>query len=206
VQEQGQVIEPRNLLKPFSEIVEECGQVSMGDDRFRNRQESMKSLAGGAYQLITSWIAHRSSLRSTRCEVVKDQTASPRCIVRESPENLPPLARIAPLGEIGPEASRAVPVLKALLEDVDLDIRRSAAEALCRIETPSPTGIAVLVRLPESGADESALDSLAGLGPKAKDAIPALLRILRQEPERVPEVARALRRIDPEPATKYGLP
>jgi len=72
------------------------------------------------------------------------------------------------LGELGPEASAAVPALCVALKDKDKDVRRQAANALGRIGDAARAAIPPLTELLSDTDDEvrrSAADALRDIDP-----------------------------------------
>jgi HEAT repeat protein len=109
------------------------------------------------------------------------------------------------LGDIGPPAKQAVPALRQLLEDDELEVRAAAVRALWRIGTRDHTVVAAAVQLaerhPRTIADLG--DTLAAMGPRANAAVPVLLGALRHEAtDLYLAAARALERIDPDAADR----
>jgi HEAT repeat protein len=113
------------------------------------------------------------------------------------------------LGKIGPEAREAVPALKQLLEHKNEYVCWAAAIALCRMGEAS-AGLPILVRDMErypSYMVKYAEPVLADLGREVKPAVPVLLRALRDDDHATyAAAARLLRKIDPDAATKAGVP
>jgi HEAT repeat protein len=107
---------------------------------------------------------------------------------------------IRTLQKIGPEAKPAVPALiKALGDENDL-VREHAAEALGEIGDPmaAPHLIRVLTDR-ATMVRRDAVRSLGQLGPAAKDALPAVKKLLEDKEDLVRDAAKtALRRIDPD--------
>jgi HEAT repeat protein len=103
------------------------------------------------------------------------------------------------LGRIGIEANAAIPALrKAVAKDRNPEVRVFAALALSRID-PKDQGVvsAIIRELEDKGEGTSgpaaAIEALADLGPKARAAVPALLRSLaHDEPSIRSGAARAL--------------
>lgn len=107
---------------------------------------------------------------------------------------------VEPLGEIGPEAREAVPALLALLTNAkDGDLRAAVAVALGKIGADDPGVVATLVALLDTD-EYDAIQALSYVGSKAKDAVPAFLRLL-QTPGGKPFLVSALGNIGPEART-----
>jgi HEAT repeat protein len=116
------------------------------------------------------------------------------------------------LGEMGPEAARAVPALRKALQDPDESARVPIALALWRLQRrvegpglvsdPRQGALAVLTRLLREGRPEerwSAAAAVRRIGPEARPAVPALVGCLRDEdPGLREEAADALGAIDPD--------
>ena len=54
VQDAGQVIEAHHLMEPVCQLMEQCAQVPVRDDRCRDRQQGWVLLAGGK-RLCSLW-------------------------------------------------------------------------------------------------------------------------------------------------------
>ncbi len=95
---------------------------------------------------------------------------------------------VSDLGEIAPEAKKALLALIETLKDEDSRVRRSAAEALART---GPAAARAVPRLTELLSDEdpavrqAAASTLGSIGPKAKKAISALSTLLKDKDPRV---------------------
>ncbi len=88
------------------------------------------------------------------------------------------------LGEMGPKAQAATPILLVALQDPIM--RHVAARTLGRIGSKSPEVIAVLIDIlksdPTNEGRRSAAADLGDFGPAAKDALPALREVLKRDP------------------------
>lgn len=107
-------------------------------------------------------------------------------------------ASFSALGQIGPNAAEAVPVLAAALEDSDRIVRQSAPSALGKI---GPAAVPVLMSALKNG-DEivrlRAADALGEIAPDAAEAVPALDAALKDSDEFVRwHAAIALGKIGP---------
>ena len=122
----------------------------------------------------------------------------------------------AALGEIGPGAKSALPVLQKRLSDKDPNIRVSSAAIIGKIGGEPPEFVPVVIQcLPLINWEtmDYALDLLVRYKDYAKDAVPVLEKILNNTPDsRNPtnrtvrtEVIAALRQIDPEAASRAGV-
>jgi len=92
------------------------------------------------------------------------------------------------LSLIGPKAKSAIPALKLLLKDKDVDVRLAAANALGKVGCNPDEFIDVVVdALRESSASSDfldfRLDILVDYKEHAKSAIPVLLDMLKAVPE-----------------------
>jgi HEAT repeat protein len=114
------------------------------------------------------------------------------------------------LGEMGPVAVNAIPILTRTLKHNDSWARISAAQALWKIDRQQfPVAIEVLVEeisVHPSIVAYSAAKTLGEMGPDAKAAVPTLVK-LRWYPDVSVRtaVARALERIDHEAAAQAGV-
>lgn len=113
------------------------------------------------------------------------------------------------LGEMGPAAKAAVPILTQIAENGSV----AAAGALWAITNEPEPALTNLVRVlkdKDAKDPESAVVILAEMGPKAKAAVPALLAAYKRvQANRYSslreEIEAALRKIDPEAAKKAGI-
>jgi beta-lactamase regulating signal transducer with metallopeptidase domain/HEAT repeat protein len=109
------------------------------------------------------------------------------------------------LGRIGPAASASIRLLTGFLTDSDPSFRWTAANALRKID-PSQTArcLPILVQSFQDGRkDVFEITTLGDIGPPAKAAIPALLKLLQTE-NRDSRIfaARAISKIDPSLSVK----
>jgi HEAT repeat protein len=104
------------------------------------------------------------------------------------------------LGRLGPHASQAVGALIEALKDDDVHVRTVVAASLGALGTPPPEAVSPLIAIVEL-ADRSsvaAAQTLALLGPEAKEAISALLVALKaKDAELRWNAARTLGKIGP---------
>jgi HEAT repeat protein len=91
------------------------------------------------------------------------------------------------LGRIGVEANAAIPALrKAVANDRDPEMRVFAALALARIDLKDQRAVSAIIKELEvkgkrTAGPKAAINALAELGPKARSAVPALLRSLADD-------------------------
>ncbi len=108
------------------------------------------------------------------------------------------------LGEIGPDARDAVPDLVMALEDERYEVRQAAADALDKMKLVSPEykEVPILVQITRLRSKSrierrKAADKLAEMGPRAAQAVPALIRTMQDDSdwdERYNQVRRAAAR------------
>ncbi len=117
------------------------------------------------------------------------------------------------LGEIGPAAKEAIePLRQVLKNDNRARMRIHSAASLARIDPPTYTksSVAFLIKAlndKQQYVRHNAVDALQDIGPAAKEAIPALTRLLKDDDGVLARrAARAIRVIDPQAARKIGLP
>ena len=103
------------------------------------------------------------------------------------------------LGRIGIEANAAIPALrKAVAKDRNPEVRVFAALALSRIDPKDQGAVSAIIRELEDKGEgtagpAAAIEALADLGPKARAAVPVLLRSLaHDEPSIRSGAAKAL--------------
>jgi HEAT repeat protein len=126
-------------------------------------------------------------------------------------------AAAAALGQIGPRARAAQPALRRALRDASQDVRTCGALALLQTGSQSREAIPVLVAALrfKDIKDMNEIDArlirrvirtLGSMGPFAKEAVPALLPLLKYEKYGFRWWAgQALRKIDPAAARKAGV-
>jgi HEAT repeat protein len=108
------------------------------------------------------------------------------------------------LGSLGPKARSAVPALIDALEDTP-EVAEAAQDALVRLGEVALPQVAAAVSSPKPEVQTQAIVVLQGLGPKARDAAPALLKPLASSKVEVRLLAaRALGIIGAE--TKVAIP
>lgn len=101
------------------------------------------------------------------------------------------------LGQIGPAARDAVTPLVAILRDPRSDIREAAAAALARIGPPAVASLAKALADLDTEGMRRAVAALESVGPQARDAAPALRRLLEERTSPLAlDVCRALLAID----------
>ena len=109
------------------------------------------------------------------------------------------------LGNYGDAARAAIPALVEALEENPYGLSR-IADSLARID-PEALVAALVKLLPRSKRPEDTIEALGRLGPKAKDAIPALIESLGHEIKGTSgSAARALAAIDLEASLAALLP
>lgn len=114
------------------------------------------------------------------------------------------------LEAIGPAAQEAVPSLVRLAKQGEFRELKPIANALGKIHSFPEIAVPLLASLLQHEdvfIRSNAAMSLAEFGPQAKSAVPQLLKAILDPDENVARPAGfALKRIDPEAATKAGIP
>lgn len=106
------------------------------------------------------------------------------------------------LGKIGPAASAAVPVLIKALKDPEPRVRTWSAVALGRIKPDGEEDIRALIEaFHDEPVRKAAVEAVVQIG---KPALPVLIDALTDNDRRL-DVAEALRRIDPQAASRAGV-
>src|SRR5262249_16305809 len=105
------------------------------------------------------------------------------------------------IGQVGPAAAKAVPALLPLLEDPDPGVRQAAAVALWRVDQKRKAKVLPVLVEAVRGASSypqlGVFQTLAQIGPEAKEALPALrLALASQSPLVRLEAAVAVWRIE----------
>jgi HEAT repeat protein len=115
------------------------------------------------------------------------------------------------LGLLGETALAAVPALNKALEDETKEVRLAAAKALWNVSKEADAVVRVLAKLltspyptaPDGGETrrrflQTVIEALGRIGPSAKAAVPALLKVAKDDNRLIRESAqRALRAVDP---------
>lgn len=108
------------------------------------------------------------------------------------------------LGEIGPDAADAIPVLAGLLEDFDdmhvlggVHVAGSASDALARIGPPAVSVLLEAFRHRDARVRREAAGALGHIGPAAREAVPALIGAASADADVGPYAIRALGKIGP---------
>jgi HEAT repeat protein len=113
------------------------------------------------------------------------------------------------LGSIGPAANQAAGTLRVLLKDMDKTVGLATAFALWRItgEAKEPLETLRGFLAEEAALQTRAIEKLGALGPAARDALPDLVIMYREEEgESLRRVlADAIKKIDPMIAGKLGI-
>src|SRR5439155_8038 len=83
------------------------------------------------------------------------------------------------LGRIGPAAKEAVPALARAMKDKDeVSVRAAAAEALGRVGAAAVPELIEALKGKDAGQRALAAGALGRIGPGAKEAVPALEKVL----------------------------
>ncbi len=115
------------------------------------------------------------------------------------------------LGELGPDAQRAIPALFKVLKDSDENLARDAAQALRAIGAPSRDDLPLLIAGLRDNSPRVrgyAVEALGKMGPEARSAVPNLVQLLKvkeTDPELRQQAARCLGQIGAAAATE-GVP
>jgi HEAT repeat protein len=110
------------------------------------------------------------------------------------------------LVRVAPELPTTMEALRVAAKDRSGHVGVCAAEALCKLGDTDRAVPALAARLGDSAVRHAAVQALYRIGPKAKAAVPALL-VAAKDTDRLyrESVIMALKKIDPESATKAGL-
>lgn len=157
----------------------------------------------------------RSSVKlalETQSGVGGDTSSLPKLLNDLGSKDAQARARAAlALGELGPDAQRAIPALFKALKDSDENLARDAAQALRAIGAPSRDDLPLLIAgLRDNSARVRgyAVEALGKMGPEARSAVPNLVQILKAketDPELRQQAARCLGQIGAAAATG-GVP
>jgi HEAT repeat protein len=111
------------------------------------------------------------------------------------------------IGDFGPPAKAAVPVLIQALKGSDKAVHEAAIAALGKIHSEPETVIPLLIPyLDDENVNDEAADALANYGRLAKPAVPKLIPLLKARDKDAREAAqKALVKIDPEAAAQAGV-
>jgi hypothetical protein len=90
------------------------------------------------------------------------------------------LSSVILLGRIGPKAKAAIPLLKEAVQDDDLDVSRHTLQSVTAIAPEEAVAVFILaLGSKHDDVRDGAVVSLGKIGPKAKAAIPALKKALK---------------------------
>lgn len=113
------------------------------------------------------------------------------------------------LGSIGRAAPQSAAALRPLLTDADKTLRVDAAFALWQVTGDAKEPLATLQPMLMASPDlqAAAIAKIAGIGASARDALPELVRMYREEDSAALRgtIAQAIKRIDPGTAVKLGI-
>jgi HEAT repeat protein len=116
---------------------------------------------------------------------------------------------VSALGDIGPSAKQAVPLLLRCLDDTDRHVCAAAARALGSIHAESALVVPALAKClgnHDHRIRSSTARALGQFGADAKSAVPALVKLLTDTDPMVKDAAMtSLKTIDPEAAAKAGV-
>ncbi len=123
-----------------------------------------------------------------------------RTLNREIRESAAPVEAAKLLGEIGPSAAEAIPVLLKCMTDDDSRVASACAGALAQVGIANPEVVPALMRCAETGDQDVrtvAVRALGTLGPRARQAVPMLCGLLQDNRSKLrAEAARSLGMID----------
>jgi HEAT repeat protein len=108
------------------------------------------------------------------------------------------------LGDIGPEAEAAVPILQEQLKvrDYHGKVQSATANALAKIGAAAVPALIEVLKDKDASARLAAASALGKLGPAAKDAAPVLTQALKENNLPAHVVAQVLRKIGQPAATE----
>jgi len=109
------------------------------------------------------------------------------------------------LGMLGPAAQPAIPALVALLKDLNPDVRQEGLKALYRVDPQHEAIVPALVQLlgEAPGYFRWLEPMMAELGPRARPAVPVLLRLTRKlELDDTMQMIDVMEKIEPEIAAR----
>lgn len=123
------------------------------------------------------------------------------------------LAAVTAIWRLGPVAKDAAPEIVKLYKDADQEdgVRLMAVFALGKIGVAHKEVMPALIEILGTGSPgdkRQAALVLGQIGPEAKDAVPSLLKVYENramDPDSSKRAAEALKKIDPEAATKAGI-
>jgi HEAT repeat protein len=101
---------------------------------------------------------------------------------KDSSKKVRLMAAIA-LGKIGNPTDDRVPALVGAFEDSDSDVRTGASQSIARLSEAAVPHLLESLKSNKSSVRELTVDSLLGLGEKAKPAIDPLIELLRSDPD-----------------------
>jgi HEAT repeat protein len=185
------------------------------ETQYREAREALWALGTNASAAIPGLTASLSNPATAHraCSLLRDMNNDVVPALLVAATNVNSRVREFALLEFGyrrlntPEPMAAL--LQALTSDPDPETRRVAAYAMSKIPALPDAAIEALAKVlddPDAPRDlvNSAVQALAAMGPRAKVAVPALLR-LSQPSSPIPMAKFTLTQIDPETAAQHGV-
>ncbi len=148
-----------------------------------------------------------SRLRTALIEQLNDL---PGVHITFVPEEGRRVRAINDLGSLGPRAKAALPALLQALDRKDDLLCGPAAAALVKIQAEPDQAIPALIGClldREGHGRPDVVEALGEFGPKARAAVPVLMKLLadRSSKDIIAAVPAALKKIDPDAAVKSGV-
>jgi hypothetical protein len=182
----------------------------LGNEQPALSNQAMLMLNGVIIPYLTNQMFSDTNDSRMRIALIEQFNDLPGIHINFVPEEGRRVRAINDLGSLGPRAKPAVPALLHALEVKDDLLCGPAADALIRIQAEPDQVIPALVGclLDREGHGRSdVVEALGEYGPKARVAVPMLVKLLadRSSKDLIAAVPIALKRIDPDAAVKVGV-
>jgi HEAT repeats len=149
---------------------------------------------------LTNQMFHDTNDSSFRLALVDKLNCLPGVVINYIPADRRRATAVDEIGEFGPLAKDAIPVLIQALKGKDGATRPAAARVLGKIHGDPDVVIPLLIDyLSDDDVNASAAEALGDFGPPAKAAVPKLVPLLKPgDKDLLKAVTEALRKIGPE--------
>ena len=171
---------------------------------------AMLMLNGVIIPYLTNQMFSDTNDSRIRMALIEQLNGLPRVHISFVPQEGRRVQAINDLGSLGPRAKAAAPALLAALDRKDDVLCGPAATALVKIQADPDQAIPLLIGClldRERRGRPDVVEALGEFGPKARAAVPVLIKLLadRSSKDITAAVPIALKNIDPDAAAKAGV-